>query len=96
MSAQRRPSSERPRGSLKCDTNLEAAPYEIRELLGESHHWDFNIIKLEQLTEKRLDTGKYVQTITMKPGLNELVFGHESDSRDSIVCSFVHAILKAL
>lgn len=53
LSAQRRPSSERPRGSLKCDTNLEAAPYEIRELLGESHHWDFNIIKLEQLTEKR-------------------------------------------
>jgi len=55
LSAQRRPSSERTRGSLKCDTNLEAAPYEIRELLGESHHWDFNIIKLEQLTEKRLD-----------------------------------------
>ena len=32
---------------------LEAAPHEIRELLAESHHWDFDIIKLERLTEKR-------------------------------------------
>ena len=35
------------------DTNLEEAPHEIRELLGASHQWDFDIIKLESLTEKR-------------------------------------------
>ena len=35
------------------DTNLEEAPHEIRELLGNSHQWDFDIIKLESLTEKR-------------------------------------------
>lgn len=35
------------------DTNLEEAPHAIRELLGNSHQWDFDIIKLESLTEKR-------------------------------------------
>ncbi len=50
---QRRPSTEKPRGSLMYDTNLEEAPHEIRELLGASHQWDFDIIKLESLTEKR-------------------------------------------
>ena len=38
---------------LRSDTGLEAAPHEIRELLAESHHWDFDIIKLERLTERR-------------------------------------------
>ena len=51
--ATRRPSTEKPRGSLMYDTNLEEAPHEIRELLGGSHQWDFDIIKLESLTEKR-------------------------------------------
>ena len=37
----------------RSDTGLEAAPHEIRELLAESHHWDFDIIKLERLTERR-------------------------------------------
>ena len=55
LSSQRRPSTEKPRGSLMYDTNLEEAPHEIRELLGASHQWDFDIIKLESLTEKRYD-----------------------------------------
>ena len=54
LTTQRRPSLEKPRaGSLKSDTNLEAAPHELRELLSESHLWDFDIFKLEHLTEKR-------------------------------------------
>ena len=54
LTTQRRPSLEKPRaGSLKSDTNLEAAPHELRELLSESHLWDFDIFKLERLTEKR-------------------------------------------
>jgi len=53
LSTQRRPSTEKPRGSLMYDTNLEEAPHAIRELLGNSHQWDFDIIKLESLTEKR-------------------------------------------
>ena len=54
LSPHRRPSSDRGKAVLKSDTaNLEAAPHEIRELLAESHHWDFDIIKLERLTERR-------------------------------------------
>ena len=53
LSPHRRPSSDRGRASIKSDTGLEAAPSEIRELLGESHQWDFDIFKLERLTEKR-------------------------------------------
>ena len=52
LSPHRRPSSDRGK-ALRSDTGLEAAPHEIRELLAESHHWDFDIIKLERLTERR-------------------------------------------
>ena len=53
LSPHRRPSSDRGKAMLRSDTGLEAAPHEIRELLAESHHWDFDIIKLERLTERR-------------------------------------------
>ena len=53
LSPHRRPSSDRGKATVRSDTGLEAAPHEIRELLAESHHWDFDIIKLERLTEKR-------------------------------------------
>ena len=55
LSPSRRPSSDRGKAAatVRSDTGLEAAPHEIRELLAESHHWDFDIIKLERLTERR-------------------------------------------
>ena len=55
LSPSRRPSSDRGKAAatVRSDTGLEAAPHEIRELLGGSHHWDFDIIKLERLTERR-------------------------------------------
>ena len=53
LSPHRRPSTDRGKSLIRSDTGLEAAPHEIRELLGGSHHWDFDIIKLERLTERR-------------------------------------------
>ena len=55
----------------RSDTGLEAAPHEIRELLAESHHWDFDIIKLERLTERRLTS-----PLSLQPGadINHLGF----------------------
>ena len=53
LAPHRRPSTDRGKAIVRSDTGLEAAPHEIRELLAESHHWDFDIIKLERLTEKR-------------------------------------------
>ena len=43
--------------------DLKAVPDEIRELLAESHHWDFDIIKLERLTERRS-----VATLSLQSG----------------------------
>jgi len=57
----RRPSSDKgvPTGPLTTSTTssslptIEAAPAQIRQLLAECNSWNFNIIQLERLTDKR-------------------------------------------